>query len=339
MNLKKTNRWPLISVILLITAFFVIPNPVHRIFLGKNLMTVIEDQIYRSAQPTASDIATWSKQLKLRSIVNLRGEGPWLKDEMAATELQELNFYSVQISSRHLPEKHVVRKLIDILDTAPQPLLVHCLSGIDRSGLFSALAILLNGGDLEQARQQFSLSKGFTPFRDADSLLLFLSEYENWLAGNKLYHTPEHLRHWAQDIYIPYFYHASITPITFPDQVFVGRPTPLKVAIKNTSYQTIPFRTSERGVHLGAFLHKVDSPGKLPKELRGSFIDLDLAPNEKTELDLLLPSVPEPGKYLLEIDLVDDPIRWFHEMGSPMYQFEFEIITAHSPPSPTTAFD
>ncbi len=50
-------------------------------------MTVIEGQIYRSAQPSASDIATWSKRLKLRSIVNLRGEGPLLKDEMAAAEL------------------------------------------------------------------------------------------------------------------------------------------------------------------------------------------------------------------------------------------------------------
>jgi hypothetical protein len=198
--------------------------------------------------------------------------------------------------------------------------------------LFSALAILLNGGDIEQARQQFSLSKGFTPFRDADALLLFLSEYENWLTGNKLHHIPEHLRHWVQDIYIPYFYHASITPITFPDQVFVGRTTPLKIAIKNTSYQTIPFRTSERGVHLGALLHKVDSPGKLPKELRGRFVDLDLAPNEKTELVLRLPPITEPGKYLLKIDLVDEYVLWFHEMGSPMYQFEFEVVTALLPP-------
>jgi undecaprenyl-diphosphatase len=328
MNLKKTIRWPLVIIALLAAAFFMIPNPVHRILLEKNLMTVIEDQIYRSAQPSTSDIATWSKQLKLRSIVNLRGEGPWLKDEIAAAKLQGLTIYSIQASSSHLPEMHVVRKLIHILDTAPRPLLVHCLSGVDRSGFFSALAILLNGGDFEQARKQFSLSKGFTPFRDTDALLLFLTEYENWLAENKLYHSPEHLRHWVQDIYIPYFYHASITPITFPDQVYVGRPTSLKVAIKNTSYQTIPFRTSEKGVHLGAFLHKVDSPGKLPKELRGRFIDLDLAPNEKTELDLLLPSVPEPGKYLLEIDLVDEKIRWFHEMGSPMYQFEFDVLPA-----------
>ncbi|MCR4289251.1 MAG: tyrosine-protein phosphatase [Candidatus Scalindua sp.] len=328
MNLKKTIYWPLVIIALLAAAFFMIPNPVHRIFIGKNLITVIEDQIYRSAQPSASDIATWSKQLKLRSIVNLRGEGPWLKDETAVAKSEEITIYSIPVSSGHLPGMHVARKLIHILDTAPQPLLVHCLSGIDRSGLFSALAILLNGGDLEQARQQFSLSKGFIPFRDSDALLLFLSEYEDWLVENKLHHAPEHLRHWAQDIYIPYFYHASITPITFPDQVFVGRPTPLKVAVKNTSYQTIPFRTSKRGVHLGAFLHKVDSPGKSSRELRGCFIDLDLAPNEKTELDLLLPSVPEPGKYLLEIDLVDENIHWFHEMGSPMYQFEFDVLPA-----------
>ncbi|MFQ5963149.1 MAG: tyrosine-protein phosphatase [Candidatus Scalinduaceae bacterium] len=332
MNLKKTIRWPLVIIALLAAAFFTIPNPVHRILLKKNLMPVIENKIYRSAQPAASDIAAWSKQLKLRSIVNLRSGGHWLKDEMAAAKSEGLNFYSVHISSGHLPEMHVLRKLIHILDTAPQPLLVHCLSGIDRSGFFSALAILLNGGNLEQARKQFSLSKGFTPFRDADALLLFLSEYENWLAGNKLHHTPEHLRHWAQDIYIPYFYHASITPITFPDQVLVGQSTPLKVAVKNTSYQTIPFRTSERGVHLGAFLHKVDSQGKLPTQLRGRFIDLDLAPNETTVLDLQLPSITEPGKYLLEIDLVDELVRWFHEMGIPMYQFEFEVVPTSPPP-------
>lgn len=330
MNLKKTFRWTLISIILLITAFFVIPNYFHRIFLGKNLMAVIEGQIYRSAQPSASDITTWSKQLKLRSIVNLRGEGSWMKDEMAAAKSQGLNIYSVQVSSSHLPEMYVVRKLIHILDTAPQPLLVHCLGGVERSGLFSALAILLNGGDIEQARQQFSISKGFMPFRDSFALLQFITEYENWLVENERHHTPEHLRHWAQDIYIPSFYHASITLSTFPDQFFVGLKTPLKVAIKNTSYRTIPFRTSKRGVHLGALLHKVDSPGKLPKEFRGRFIDLDLAPNEKTVLDMRLPSITEPGKYLLEIDLIDEYVSWFHEMGSPMYQFEFEVVTALS---------
>ncbi len=296
-------------------------------------MTVIEGQIYRSAQPSASDIATWSKRLKLRSIVNLRGEGPFLKDEMAAAELHGLTIYNISLNSGHLPEMHVARKLIHILDTAPQPLLVHCLSGVDRSGLFSALAILLNGGDLKQARQQFSLLKGFTPFRDADNLILFLSEYENWLTVNNHRHTPEHLRHWVQDIYIPSFYHASITPIKFPDHVFVGRGTLLKVSIKNTSYQTILFRTSKMGVHLGALLYKVDSTEKLPKDLRGRFVDLDLAPNEKTELDLRLPPITEPGKYLLKIDLVDEFVHWFHDMGSPIYQFEFEVVPGQLPPS------
>ena len=77
----------------------------------------------------------------------------------------------------------------------------------------------------------------------------------------------------------------------------------------------------------------MDSPEKLPEELRGRFVDLDLAPNEKTELDLLLPSVTGPGKYLLKIDLVDEHVHWFHDMGSPMYQFEFEVVKAFLPPS------
>ncbi len=89
------------------------------------------------------------------------------------------------------------------------------------------------------------------------------------------------------------------------------------------------------GVHLGALLYKVDSPEKLPKDLRGRFVDL--APNKKTELDLRLPPITEPGKYLLIIDLVDELVHWFHDMGSPIYQFEFEVVPGQLPPSRTKA--
>jgi hypothetical protein len=53
---------------------------------------------------------------------------------------------------------------------------------------------------------------------------------------------------------------------------------------------------------------------------------------KKAELDLRLPPITEQGKYLLKIDLVDEHVHWFHEMGSPMYQFEFEVVKAFLPP-------
>ena len=51
-----------------------------------------------------------------------------------------------------------LRTVIDTLDTAEYPLLLHCQWGAERTGLVSAFTELLRpGSTLEEARAQFSI--------------------------------------------------------------------------------------------------------------------------------------------------------------------------------------
>jgi hypothetical protein len=127
--------------------------------------------------------------------------------------------------------------------------------------------------------------------------------------------------------YAPYFYRAQIEAIDVPSRLIAGEAAQLRVRVTNTSRQTIPFQASpDRGVHLGAILSAGD--GAKPRELRAGYVDLQLAPGAATELTLQLPPIDTPGHYEVEVDLVDEGVKWFHMLGSPSLSLPIEVAEA-----------
>ena len=63
-------------------------------------------------------------------------------------------------------------------------------------------------------------------------------------------------------------------------------------------------------------------------ELRAGFVDLELAPGAATELTLPLPPIAEPGRYELEVDLVDEGVKWFQHFGSQPLTLSIEVAGA-----------
>ena len=76
--------------------------------------------------------------------------------------------------------------LIETLETAEYPLLIHCAWGSERTGLVSAFAELLRpGGTLDDARAQFSIRYLFVRINDGKVMAEHLDQYETWLRNER----------------------------------------------------------------------------------------------------------------------------------------------------------
>ena len=318
-----------VAILGAISVALVIAGPLRSFVFDSNLHPVVPGQIYRSAQPSEGDIDRWVPEFGLRSVVNLRGakgqdDRRWLAKERVAASRNGVLHVSLRMSADDIPPAQTLRELVRILDTTPRPLLLHCRAGAERSALASAVAVLLTGGDLAAARAEFALDKGFV-YVVNPRLPRVLDDYEEWLAGEPT--TPDRFRRWVATEYAPYFYRAQIEPIDAPVRIAAGAATELRVRVTNTSRQTIAFQSApQRGVHLGAHLRPLG--GADPTEVRAGFVDLELAPGAATELTLPLPPIAEPGRYEVEVDLVDEGVKWFQALGSQPLTLPIEVAEA-----------
>jgi Tyrosine phosphatase family len=169
-----------------------------------NLGIVDPQRVIRSAQPTAQ-LPRLVRDFHLRSILNLRGGKPedwWYEAEVRTVEENRMSFYDLQLSATRRPTRLELLRLIDILRQCPYPLLIHCKSGADRTGLASALYRMVQRGETpEQALGAFSIEFGHVPLCGTQHLHEPLDEYAAWLRTNRLSHTPERFRAWVRNDY------------------------------------------------------------------------------------------------------------------------------------------
>jgi protein tyrosine phosphatase (PTP) superfamily phosphohydrolase (DUF442 family) len=170
-----------------------------------NLGIVDPGRVIRSAQPT-SQLPQLVRDFHLKSILNLRGGNSadsWYDAEVRTTRENGLSFYDLPLSATRRPARRDLLRLIDILRQCPYPLLIHCKSGADRTGLASALYLMLQRGEApEQAEGAFSIEFGHVPLGGTEHLHEPLDEYAAWLKAKGLSHTSERLRAWVKNDYI-----------------------------------------------------------------------------------------------------------------------------------------
>lgn len=176
------------------------------IFLGPNFRDVVPRRCYRSAQPTPERLALWTREFGLRTIINLRGKNTkfdWYQDEVDAAKRLGLTHLDVVISGKHQPTPELLRSLVDALDRAAEPILIHCGSGIDRTGLASACYLLLRSdATLQQALGQLDWQLGYFPVGQAAQPLNVVLQYRAWLRDGQRAHTPDEFRRWVQEAYV-----------------------------------------------------------------------------------------------------------------------------------------
>ena len=123
---------------------------------------VVPQKVYRSGQPTPGQLREWTKKYGIKTVINLRGDVEQaVRDEQAAADELGLKMITMTLSSRRLPAKYLLIELIGHIETAEPPVLLHCRSGIDRSGTAGALAAFAIGDiPYEKAKWQAYVAPG-----------------------------------------------------------------------------------------------------------------------------------------------------------------------------------
>jgi protein tyrosine phosphatase (PTP) superfamily phosphohydrolase (DUF442 family) len=172
-----------------------------RIFVGNNFYAVVPGNCYRSAQPTPAVLESLQRTHGIRAILNLRDENedqPWYQREKQTAERLGLKLVNAGLSSNDQPPEDDFWTFVQALDTCPEPMLIHCYNGCDRSGLASVIYLMMRTNTpIPEARTQLSLRYGHFWFTKASCLHRMLDSYEAWLKSENLAHSADHFREWA----------------------------------------------------------------------------------------------------------------------------------------------
>jgi protein tyrosine phosphatase (PTP) superfamily phosphohydrolase (DUF442 family) len=204
----KQRRGPLVLVlrVLVLVAIFSGLAFFHRPLFSSNFAVVDPGRVYRSAQPK-SNLAYLldNAQPRPASIVNLRGGSEsdwWYAAEIRAASERGIDFYDVPLSAVRRPTRLELLLLLDLFDRCRYPLLIHCKSGADRTGLASGFYLMARRGvPPEQAINAFSVAHGHFPIGGPEHLHEPFIEYAAWLNSRGLSHTPALLRTWVEHDY------------------------------------------------------------------------------------------------------------------------------------------
>lgn len=161
---RRTKRLGMLAIV----ALMLVPAAIFmRIHLG-NFHAVVEGEVYRSGQPDREDIARYVREYGIKSIINLRGENrsdPWYWDVRNAAFVSGVGFYDFRMkASRELTEAEA-HDLLILMRDVEKPVLIHCRSGADRTGLAAALYLrFLEGKSDEEALAELGVRYGHMPY-------------------------------------------------------------------------------------------------------------------------------------------------------------------------------
>jgi protein tyrosine phosphatase (PTP) superfamily phosphohydrolase (DUF442 family) len=136
--------------------------------LTGNIDTVVRGKLYRSATLSASDLTAVIRAAHIRTVINLRGANPgqsWYQDEIRVTDSEHVRRIDLPLSAIRVPGPALLGDLISALQTAETPILIHCSSGSDRTGLAAALyEMIIEAKPAAIAREQLSFYWGHFPY-------------------------------------------------------------------------------------------------------------------------------------------------------------------------------
>jgi protein tyrosine phosphatase (PTP) superfamily phosphohydrolase (DUF442 family) len=326
---RQRNRRKL--VVLAAAAIVAIPAgwEFYRVALGSNVHTVIPGKVYRSAQPDEAMLKQLIRDHGIRTVVNLRGTGPsqeWYKEESRATCELDLNQEDINLSARRLPSASELRQLIDILDRVEYPILLHCQRGADRTGLASAVVMLLQEGvSFEDARGYLSWRFGHVELGRPAWMADFFDCYDEWLRRHGVTHRPEVFRRWVKEDYRGGGCCCEFQKWEFSAQpIRAYKPVSMTVRVHNCStkpWQLNPLPTA--GVHLHYFVIPLD--GRPVLGGRAGMMDGVVEPGTQIDLKVQLPPLP-PGAYRLALDMVDEQMGAFFQMGSEPLELRLDVV-------------
>lgn len=134
----------------------------------RNFQTVVPGKVYRSGQMDEAQWLDYLHTYAIKTMLNLRGEhrtSLWYQQEIQVAEHLGIAHYDVGLSASRDVDNATLEAILGIMRQAPKPMLIHCLSGSDRSGLIAAVYLFaIEGQRAEAAAHQLSLVYGHFPY-------------------------------------------------------------------------------------------------------------------------------------------------------------------------------
>ena len=297
-----------------------------------------------AGQPEAGEWRELVQRFGVRAVVNLRGprvSERWYAEEVAACRDLGVARDDVRIKLDDWPPQHEVRRFVALLEAGPRPLLLHCKDGYDRSGWGAAVALALAGEPLERALELLAPTAGHVCRRDTCPLHRFFAEYSAWLAATGAAHDAATFRRWALEAYCPPPYDAAIETIAAPPRrVRPGQTVVLSARVTNRS--RLPWLLSadpDRGIRLGArsigpltawpadAVAVFRTPNGPARDLaRAGIEDDSVAPGADRVFELRFRAPAATGSYVVHVDMVDEKVHWFCDLGGPGVTFRLDVV-------------
>jgi undecaprenyl-diphosphatase len=155
-------------MLLLVGPGLVLGSYVGYIYEQGNFHVIAQDRMYRSRQLDKAERIHYIKTYQIKSILNLRGVNAgsdWYQDEIRVAQELGVKHHDYGISANRDVSDEDLNAIIIILHAAPKPILIHCKSGADRTGLIAALyQYALGRRSAEEAAGHLSMWYGHLPF-------------------------------------------------------------------------------------------------------------------------------------------------------------------------------
>jgi len=308
------------------------------------VIEVIPGEIMRSGRLDGGELEEVIERSELRTVVSLTGSGSeddWVGAERELCAAKGIRHVTLPFSLDEWPGRAQVALVIQLLDTAERPLLFHCLRGVDRSGWAAAVALVLDDVPVERALRQMSRRTGHLCDPSACPLHRFFASYRAHLAASGRPEGSGAFREWVSGTYCPAPYDARLDPLgELPRSASAGETLRLSVRATNQGADTWRMTDSQTaGVRLGArvigpFAEPPADPVALFRLPSGPAIDIARAGLEsgvmpsgsRRDFELRLRAPRRPGRYLLQVDMVDERVHWFSDLGWPGIIHELEVM-------------
>jgi protein tyrosine/serine phosphatase len=180
---------------------------VYYFYFDNKFHTVVEGRIYRSARLSDDNLEKTIKEKGIKTIINLAGrrdDKDWYKREKEIAAKNNVLLHDVSLSPHDLPEIYEITSILNMLLYGEKPFLIHCKEGVDRTGLVSAIALIIEKDPpLSLIKKQFSFRYGVFPFIRSVGPYFF-KNYEQWLKKNKKNHSKSNFLYWVANDYVDY---------------------------------------------------------------------------------------------------------------------------------------
>jgi protein tyrosine phosphatase (PTP) superfamily phosphohydrolase (DUF442 family) len=135
-----------------------------------NFHVVSLGKVYRSGQMDVADLRDVVRERGIKTILNLRGpaagvKGLWYNAETNLSQEMGVQHFDFPLLATNELKDAEMDQILATMAQAPKPILIHCKSGSDRTGLVGALYLYsLEGRSPQSAARELSVFCGHVPY-------------------------------------------------------------------------------------------------------------------------------------------------------------------------------